>query len=243
MQKYAKFLMDILTNKKKLEDLSTVIMCEECSAVLDGKLSKKISDPRNRSIKYPRGIIENMLVKVDRFVFSMDFVILAMDEDSKVPLILGRPFLSTSRCLVDVYEKKMTLRVDDDEVIFYIDKSMKYSPKQDDALYYIDTIEPLVEENFQEIFEEDLFDTKFIGGEDMNMSNEEVLEELLYLIENDPSSRSNKEEEIKNGTKGKPKTSFEEPLVLELKDLSPHLEYAFLESESKLPVIISSDLT
>ncbi|GJV84426.1 reverse transcriptase domain-containing protein [Tanacetum coccineum] len=55
------------------------------------------------------------------------------------------------------------------------------------------------------------------------------------------SSRSNKEKEIKSGKGGKPKTSFEEPLVLELKDLSSHLEYAFLESESKLPVIISSD--
>ncbi|GJT92361.1 putative nucleotidyltransferase, ribonuclease H [Tanacetum coccineum] len=293
MPKYAKFLKDLLTNKKKLEDLSTVIMSEECSAVLDGKLPKKMSDPgsftipclignlsvhnaladlgasinlmpysmyaklglsepkptrmtiqlADRSIKYPRGIIENLLVKVDRFVFLVDFVILDMDEDSKVPLILGRPFLSTSRCLVDVYEKKMTLLVDGEEVIFYIDKSMKYSPKQDDALYYIDTIEPLVEENFQEIFKEDLFDTNFIGGEDMNMSNEEVLEELAYLIENDPSSRPNKEEEIESGTRGKPKTSFKEPPVLELKDLPPHLEYAFLESESKLSVIISSDLT
>ncbi|GJU73706.1 reverse transcriptase domain-containing protein [Tanacetum coccineum] len=98
-----------------------------------------------------------------------DFVILDMDEDSKVPLILGRSYLS------------------------------HLSSVDDDALYYIDTIEPLVEENFQEIFKEDLFDTNFIGEEDMNMSNEEVLEELAYLIKNDPSSRSNKEEEIKNG--------------------------------------------
>nr|GEU48193.1 reverse transcriptase domain-containing protein [Tanacetum cinerariifolium] len=151
-----------------------------------------------RSIKYPQGIIKNLLVEVDRFVFLVDFIILDMDEHRKVPLILGRPFLSTSRCLVDVYEKKMAPRVDDEEVIFYIDKTMKYFPKQY-ALYYIDMIEPLIEENFQEIFKEDLFDTNFIGGEDMNMSNEEVLEELAYLIENDPSSRSNKEEKIKNG--------------------------------------------
>ncbi|GJX43019.1 reverse transcriptase domain-containing protein [Tanacetum coccineum] len=98
------------------------------------------------------------------------------------------------------YEKKNgTIWVDDEEVIFYIDKSMKYSPKQNDTLYYIDMIEQLVEENIQGIFKEDLFDTNFIRGEDMNMSNEEVLEELAYLIENDQSSRSNKEEDIKNG--------------------------------------------
>ncbi|GJW88837.1 reverse transcriptase domain-containing protein [Tanacetum coccineum] len=152
------------------------------------------------SIKYPRRIMENLLVKVDRFVFLVDFAILDMDEDRKVPLILDRPFLSTSRYLVDVCEKKMTLRVDDEEIIFYINKSMEYSPKHDDTLYYIDTIESLVDEYIQGIFEEDLFNTNFIGGGDMNMSIKEVLEELAYLIENDPSSRSNKEDEIKSYT-------------------------------------------
>ncbi|GKB34108.1 putative nucleotidyltransferase, ribonuclease H [Tanacetum coccineum] len=218
MPKYAKFLKDLLTNKKKLEDLSTVVMSEEYSAVLDGKLPKKMYDPGSFTIPclIKNISVHNVLADLGASINLMPylmyaklglgepkpthFVILDMDEDSKVPLILGRPFLSTYRCLVDVYEKKMTIWVDDEEVIFYIDKSMKMIyPKQDDTLYYINTIEPLVEENFQEIIKKDLFDTNFIRGEDMNMSNEEVLEELAYLIENDPSSRSNKEEEIKNG--------------------------------------------
>nr|GEV36997.1 hypothetical protein [Tanacetum cinerariifolium] len=143
------------------------------------KLTRMTIQLADGSIKYLRGIMENVLVKVDRFVFLVDFVILDIDEDSKVPFILGRPFLE-----------------------------------------------------FHGIFEEVLFETNF-SGEDMNMSSEE----------NDSSSRSNKEEEIKSGTRGKLKMSFEEPLVFELKDLPPHLGYAFLESESKLPVFISSDLT
>nr|GEU95269.1 hypothetical protein [Tanacetum cinerariifolium] len=209
MPKYEKFLKDLLTNKKKLEDLSTVIMSEECFAVFDGKLPKKMFDPGRFTIPFLIGnlSVHNALADLRASINLMpnsmytnlglgepkpilDFVILDMDEDSKVPLVIGQPFLSTSHCLVDVYKKKMTLR-----------------------------------------------------RGDINMSNEEVLEELAYLIENDPSSRSNKEEEIKNGTVGKPKTSFEEPLVLKLKDLLPHLEYAFLKSESKLPIVISSDLT
>ncbi|XP_022024202.1 uncharacterized protein LOC110924508 [Helianthus annuus] len=63
------------------------------------RMSIRLAD---RSIKYPHGFVENMLVKIDKFVFPVDFVILDMDEDSKVPLILGRLFLNTSRTIVDV---------------------------------------------------------------------------------------------------------------------------------------------
>ncbi|GJU13696.1 DNA-directed DNA polymerase [Tanacetum coccineum] len=72
----------------------------------------------NRSIQYPRGIIENVLIKVDKFILPIDFVILDMPEDSRVPIILGRPFLATARAMIDVFNKKITLRVGDDEVIF-----------------------------------------------------------------------------------------------------------------------------
>ncbi|KAK1441409.1 hypothetical protein QVD17_07278 [Tagetes erecta] len=135
MPKYAKFLKDLLTNKKKLEQISTVILSEECSAVLQNKLPPKRADPgsftipcfignlsvsnaladlgasinlmpysvfakldlgepvpmrmsiqlADRSVKYPRGIVENMLVKVDRFVFPIDFVILDMDRGVNEP--------------------------------------------------------------------------------------------------------------------------------------------------------------
>nr|CAN69639.1 hypothetical protein VITISV_040272 [Vitis vinifera] len=57
----------------------------------------------DRSIKHPRGIIEDVLVKVDKFIFSVDFIVLEMEEDRDVPLILGRPFLATGRTLIDVH--------------------------------------------------------------------------------------------------------------------------------------------
>ena len=56
----------------------------------------------DRSIKYPRGIVEDVLVKVNKFIFPIDFIVLDMKEDYDVPLILGRLFLATGGALIDV---------------------------------------------------------------------------------------------------------------------------------------------
>ncbi|XP_049368162.1 uncharacterized protein LOC125833047 [Solanum verrucosum] len=79
----------------------------------------------DRSIKHPVGILYDILVKVDRFIFTADFVILDCDIDVEVPIILGRPFLATGRALVDVESGKLKFCVNDDEVTFNICKSMK----------------------------------------------------------------------------------------------------------------------
>ncbi|GKA16857.1 DNA-directed DNA polymerase [Tanacetum coccineum] len=79
----------------------------------------------DRSIQYSRGIIEDVLIKVDKLVLSVDFVTLDMPEDSRVPIILGRPFLATARAMIDVFNMKITLRAGDDEVIFDVDQSIK----------------------------------------------------------------------------------------------------------------------
>ena len=68
----------------------------------------------NRSITSPKGIIEDVLIKVDKFIFPVDFVVLDMEEDEKVPLILERPFLPTSWALINVESGEMTLRIEDD---------------------------------------------------------------------------------------------------------------------------------
>ncbi|XP_076885022.1 uncharacterized protein LOC143534409 [Bidens hawaiensis] len=84
------------------------------------------------SVKYPRGIIENLLVKVDKFVFPVDFVVLDMEADEKVPIILGRPFLRTAKALIDVYDGKITLQVRDENVTYDVARSMKHPSDQDD---------------------------------------------------------------------------------------------------------------
>ena len=80
----------------------------------------------DRSIKYPRGVIEDLLVKVDKFIFPVDFIVLDMDEDEEIPLILGRPFLATGRTLIDVQQGKLVLRVGEDDINFDVFKPMKF---------------------------------------------------------------------------------------------------------------------
>nr|GEY49164.1 hypothetical protein [Tanacetum cinerariifolium] len=74
------------------------------------------------TVKHPKGIAENVLVGIVKFVFLIDFIILYMFEDVKVPLILERPFLSTAHAKIDVFKRMITLRVGDEKIIF---KSMK----------------------------------------------------------------------------------------------------------------------
>ncbi|GJS00971.1 DNA-directed DNA polymerase [Tanacetum coccineum] len=66
----------------------------------------------NRSIKYPIRVCENLLVKISKFLFAVDFVVLEIDKDELVPIILGRPFLATTRAVIEVHEGKLSLRVD-----------------------------------------------------------------------------------------------------------------------------------
>ncbi|GKB27742.1 putative reverse transcriptase domain-containing protein, partial [Tanacetum coccineum] len=79
------------------------------------RLTVELAD---RTVKYPKGIAENVLVGIGKFTFPVDFIILDMPEDIKVPLILGRPFLSIARVKIDVYKRKITLRVGEEKIIF-----------------------------------------------------------------------------------------------------------------------------
>ncbi|GJW81387.1 putative reverse transcriptase domain-containing protein [Tanacetum coccineum] len=81
----------------------------------DTRLTVELAD---RTVKYPKGIAKNILVGIGKFSFPVDFIILDMPEDIKVPLILGRPFLSTARAKIDVYKRKITLRVGEEQIVF-----------------------------------------------------------------------------------------------------------------------------
>ncbi|GKA71601.1 putative reverse transcriptase domain-containing protein [Tanacetum coccineum] len=83
------------------------------------KLTVELAD---RTIKYPKGIAKSVLVGIGKFVFLIDFIILDMPEDVKVPLILERPFLSTAHAKIDVFKRKITLRVGEEKISF---KSVK----------------------------------------------------------------------------------------------------------------------
>ncbi|GKD12021.1 putative reverse transcriptase domain-containing protein, partial [Tanacetum coccineum] len=79
------------------------------------KLTIELAD---RTVKYLKGIAKNILVGIGKFTFPVDFIILDMPEDIKVPLILEIPVLSTTCAKIDVYKRKITLRVGEERIVF-----------------------------------------------------------------------------------------------------------------------------
>ncbi|GKD86500.1 DNA-directed DNA polymerase [Tanacetum coccineum] len=76
----------------------------------------------DQSIKYPIGVCENLLVKISKFIFPIDFVVLEIDEDELVPIILERPFLAMARVVIDVHKGNLSLRVKSETVTFNVEE-------------------------------------------------------------------------------------------------------------------------
>ncbi|GJX40493.1 reverse transcriptase domain-containing protein [Tanacetum coccineum] len=178
-----------------------------------------------RSFQYPVVIAENMLIEVGKFTFPADFVILKMEEDSKVPLILGRPFLHTANAVIRVKQKQLNLGVGTERMIFNIDSAIKHSYSNNDTCFSIGVIDEILEEDFDALLNKGTMDS----NEDYDSESDE--EEPKF-------------EKITINIDCKIKISLEEPLTdLKLKPLPDNLEYVFLEEPYFLLVIISSQLS
>ncbi|GKB79496.1 hypothetical protein Tco_0946391 [Tanacetum coccineum] len=145
MRNYDKFLKELVSNKHKLEKISSAFLSDESSAIIQNKVPPKLRDPG--SFLIPCTFTENMLVKVGKFTFYVNFVILEMEEDSKVPLILVRPFLHTANAVIHVKQKQLNLRVGSIRMVFSIDSAMKDSYLNDDTCFSNDVIDEIVEED------------------------------------------------------------------------------------------------
>ena len=84
-----------------------------------------------------------MLVKVDKFIFPADFIVLDMEEDKEIPIILGRQFLATNRAMIDVQKGELKLRVQDDKVRFSVFYAVRHLVESD-ACFMIEAIEAIV---------------------------------------------------------------------------------------------------
>ena len=80
----------------------------------------------DRSMAQPEGVLEDVLVKVGKFIFPVDFVITKMEEDTQVSLLLGRPFLATGAALINVQKGELTLRVGNEAVHFNLNRSLEH---------------------------------------------------------------------------------------------------------------------
>ncbi|XP_073121915.1 uncharacterized protein [Henckelia pumila] len=232
MPSYAKFMKEILSNKRKLEEHAMISLPKNCSALVQNKIPPKqkypgsfsipciindlyfhkdlcdlgasinlipcsvfrklsLGEPKptrmslqlaDRFIKYPRGIIEDVLVKVDKFIFPADFVVLDMQEDLDMPLILERPFLETGKALIDVQKGELILRVREEKISFDVFNALKCSQYNEEC-FQIDAVDSLlynyVQDTLQEPLEAALVSP--IHEDEINSGRDEI---KTYLNEN-----------------------------------------------------------
>ncbi|GJU98479.1 DNA-directed DNA polymerase [Tanacetum coccineum] len=183
------------------------------------RMSLELAD---RSIQYPRGIAENVLIKVDKFILPIDFVILDMREDTRIMIILGRPFLAIARAMIYVFNKRIT--------------------PQDQAIHL----------EAQELMENDHTNSFLLNDLNTNQADSEgrgersegsiqrikIMDTTYSVSQETHNFEKTKTEHFCSASANK--IDEKKP---ELKDLPSHLEYAYLNGDRACPVIISSKLT
>nr|GEW60527.1 reverse transcriptase domain-containing protein [Tanacetum cinerariifolium] len=225
MPKFGSSIKSLLTNKDKLCELEKTPLNEHFSTVLLKKLPEKLGN-------------------LDKF-----------DADPRVPLILKRSFLKTGRALIDVFEGELTLHVGKEAITINLDQNSRYSANYNDmTANQIDVIDMACEEYSQEVlsFSDVIASVNPTPYYDPIISttsptltpfenNDFLLEEVdaFLALKDDPTLPK----ELKICEAKTNKSSIDEPPEVELKDLPPHLEYAFLEVDDKFPVIIAKYLS
>ena len=180
-------------------------------------------------------MIEDVLVKVDKFIFPADFIVLDMEEDKEIPIILGRPFLTTGRVMIDVQRGEFKLRVQDDEVKFNVFEAARQLAESD-TCFIVETVEPIV--SSQSSLTNSL-ETSLVQSKSKELG-EEAEEYVKWIDSFQPNRRKYYEPLSENTQMSVP--SFEQPPKMEQKPLPNYLRYAYLGDASTLPVIISASL-
>ncbi|GKE92619.1 reverse transcriptase domain-containing protein, partial [Tanacetum coccineum] len=144
----------------------------------------------DRSITHPKGLAEDVYVKVGKFHFPTNFAVVDFEADPRVPLILGRSFLRTGRALIDVYGEEITLRVDNKAVTFNLNQTKRYSSSYNEvSINRIDVIDEICEEYAPELLG---FSNKSSGGNPTPTSepltSKFILEETEAYLKDDSIS-------------------------------------------------------
>ncbi|GKB34065.1 hypothetical protein Tco_0879007 [Tanacetum coccineum] len=197
---------------KALADLGASISLMPYSMFLrlnlgDLKPTRMCIELANKTTQFPKGIAENVMVKIDKFIFPVDFVILDMEEDHRIPIILGRPFLATTHAMIDVFNKKTSFEVGDEIITFDLEKSIRFPPFDEDTCHFADIIDLSVIENIKEIL-----------PQNHDNSIKPILDHLPAI-----------HEDCNNPALFAANSINEEKPTPKLKELPSHLEYAFLD--------------
>ncbi|XP_070024970.1 uncharacterized protein [Nicotiana sylvestris] len=195
----------------------------------------------DKTVKRPFGILDDVLIQVGKFVFPADFVILDCKVDEEIPIILGRSLLAKGRALIDCETGELKMRLNDEEIIFNVQKSMR-RPSEFTNCSLIDAVDVIIQSDDEVLTIEDPLAACLTNLEEVN--GEHLAEWVLALEGRGFWERNLGFEPLHLEKRETPpaKPSIEEPPKLELKPLPGHLRYEFLGPDSTLPVIISFGL-
>ena len=182
----------------------------------------------DRTLAHPEGILEDVLIKVGKFVFPMDFVVINIEEDKQVSLLLGRPFLATRAALIDVKKGELTLRVGDEALHFNLNHSLKQPKLSNAECEIVEAKFPVNSElttdcNFQNSMNENEKNFQYLKPLEVEILNSKykLTESVFYVGENSAENSNSYEEKVAEENKSS------EGLIL--KELPDHLKYAFLQ--------------
>nr|GEZ71133.1 hypothetical protein [Tanacetum cinerariifolium] len=194
-------------------------------------MTLKLAD---HSVSKPISIAKDVSVKVGVFHFPADFVVVDFEPDPRVPLILLRCFLKTGRALIDVHKGELTLLIRNEAITYNLDQTMS------DFLLFEEADAFLGLEDDPNSPE---FNPFYYDPEGHILLLEAILNsEPLPPLPNHKQYMRSYKKELKVCEAKTIKSFVDEPPEVELKDLPPHLEYAFLEGDNKFPVIIAKEL-
>ena len=196
----------------------------------------------DRTLAHPKGILDDVLIKVGKLVFLVDFVVINMEEDKQFPLLLERPFLATGTSLIDLKKGELTLRVGDETVHFNLNQSLKQPELSSADFEIVETKIPVSSKldtacKFQNSMNENEMNFLYLEPLEVEILNSNLkLKASIFSIRENSAKRSSiyeeKVAEENKSSKG-----------LILKELPEHLKYAFLKPKKGKPVIISAGLT
>ena len=207
-------------------------------------LSLQLAD---RSVKYPRGIVEDILVQVDKLILPADFVVLDMEDapihNRELPILLGRPFMATANTLIDVKNGILKMTVLGQTVEFKVFESLSHPSNSVDC-FSIDCLDSLVFSKFVQAQSDD--DLEIVLTQPLgDLDDEPEFMEVAAALEVSKPYHSSISPIIEPLEPASIKLvpSIVKPPKLELKPLPQHLKYVYLGEIETLPVIIASDLS
>ncbi|KAA3469753.1 Integrase, catalytic core [Gossypium australe] len=232
MPNYVKFMKDILSKKRRLREFINVALIEGCE--YKSNTYVYFQEAGNREIR-PTSKIEDVLVRVDKIIFPVDFIILECEANKEVPIILGRPFLATDRTLVYVKKGELTMRVNDQHITFNVFDAMKCADT-DEECHAVEIVDTIVEEEIANFYHNNYNDVAYL----IKLIEAKIIEELGELMD---VKRCFKSLNLLDRSFKPPRPSIEDPFLLKLKPLPAHMKYAYLGDNNTLPVIFFVALT